>query len=889
MVRADGRVSVRVYGACLRVLPREFRAEAGKEMIEVFADGMRASVERGRLAGMKFFVRSMLDLLVTCWYEWRRSVPEGETLMSDAGEARSSVSRWGPDVRQAVRHLARHPLRALVGPLTVGIGIGATVLVIVLVNGIVLAPLPFGESDRLVRLMEFDEEGGRWWPSWANFVDWRENAAFMEGVGAVGVPSIEPIGLGAESVRASVGMVSRGFFQIIRAEPHVGRLFSESENVRGGEAVAVVSHSFWRSVLGGAPLDDAELTIGGERYAVTGVLRPSFRFLGEAGTWQDAAVWIPMERNPPAGQRTSHGYHVVARLADGVALSQARAQMNELAKRLAGAHGEPTHAATVGMTMLHEDVIAPVRRPLALLFGAALIVFVVAAFNLAATLLAEGLSRSRELSVRLALGATRRDLFRNLVVHAVILAIPGAVLGALFAWGGLLAVRAVGSGALPRLDEVTIDGILIVTAGSAAIVLALVAGVIPAFVLPAREVQPGLRSHRTVTASRGSRRLWAGFIAGQVALTVALAFACGLLARSFVAALGVDLGYSAEDVLAIDIALPESTHPEAAQRLAYWQMALDRLRAVPGVASVSLTSVLPHETTAFVSGTSRPGVPDNVVFGGLRLIERNYFEVLGIPVVTRGALDAWELAPGSVLIDQSLVDRLFRTGSPVGEVVVSSFLGEPRIVNGVVGTVMEWDRTDSPYGAVYLDYRAIPERARAMHVVVRTAVPVEALVGDVRDALADLDARVPATIAPFRNRVQAALDDRRLLLGITLSFAAIALLLAAIGVHAIVAFVVARSRKESGIRLVLGAPVAQVRRGALAQGLRPAVLGLLLGGTAAPIIGSLLEAQLFRVRPFDPLVLALTVLVLGSAATLGAWLPARRAARFEPRLVLRDD
>jgi predicted permease len=883
---------VRAYRVLLRALPAAFRKEAGPEVVEVFEDGLRAAAKRGRVASFRFLARALLDIAVTGWYEWRGSGEEAmdqETGGSEASGRRLRWSRWSPDVKQAFRHVVRKPARGLIGPLTVGVGIGATVLVFVLVRGIVLRPLPFPESDQLVRLTEVDENGRSWWPSYPNLVDWRENGDFLEGVAAASVATVEPLQTGEESVRASVGTLSRGFFEVVRADAQVGRLFTAAENAAGGEAVAVVSWSFWRGVLGSVPLDDVQLGIGGESYTVIGVLNPSFRFLGEAGAWSDASVWVPMERNPPAWRRTSHGYHVVARLRDDVGLSQARIRMNALAERLAAEHGEPTHAMTVRMTRLHDEVVASVRRPLALLLGGALIVFFVACFNLAAMLMADGLSRTRELSVRLALGATRIDLFRNLLSHAAVLAVPGAVLGALFAWSGLAAIRGAGARSFPRLDEVTVDVTLVLLAGGAAALFAIIAGVIPAFVLPAREVEVGLRSHRTATASRGSRGIWSSFVAGQVALTVTLAFACGLLARSFAAALRVDLGYSARNVLTVDIALPESSHAEVARQMAYWQTALDRVRAVPGVGAASLTNILPHETSALVSGTSAENAPEQLRFGGVRLIDSEYFRVMEIPLVTSEATTTWASEPGSVLVDRSLADHLWPGRNAVGHRVHNGFLEGPAVVTGVVGSVKEWDQTDVPYGAVYIDYRAVPERARAMHMVLRTAVPAETVIADVRRVLTDLDPRVPVTIESLESRVRDSLDSRRLLLGITLAFSLSALLLAGIGVYAIVAFVVARGRKESGIRLVLGAPAGRVRRGALSQGLRPALLGLGLGTALTPVAGSLLETQLFRVRSFDPLVLALTIAVLGSAAMIGAWLPARRATRFEPRLVLRDD
>jgi putative ABC transport system permease protein len=873
--------AARVYRRLLVLLPRGFREEAESDLLEVFRDAYARVAAGRRRDRAVFWLRALLDLAVTAAAERRMclSFPTG-------ADMRLMLDLLA-DMRTAIRRLWSAPVWTLSAAATLAIGLAAAIVSAVLIRDIVLQPLSLPDADRLVRLREIGEDGRCcWYPSFPNAADWREQARMFSGVGIADIPRVVPVLLDGTAVRVPVSRAARGLFETLRVQPAAGRFFSADENRPGGAPVAVVSERFWRGQLSAREPGTAAITIGTTRYMVVGVLPASFRFLGEAAAWgQPADVWTAMDRDTNLGGRTSHGYHVVARLRDGITLERARREMNALAHALETRHHEPTQAHTVQMQPLPDLVVGKAREPLRLLSYAAAGLLLIACLNLAAAILAMGISRTRELSIRLALGASRWRTARLLLVEANVLAVPGSVFGLLLAGIAFAVLRAQGSSALPRLDEVHLDPAAGMFGLALGVVTATVAAAAPALLLPHRGLVGRLRTHGATTGPREHRRLWTTFLVVQAALTVLLLTGTGLLLASFSRAVHVDLGYRSDHVLAVDIGLPAS-YEAPARKVAFYDAALTALRMAPQVTAAGLTSVLPDSTTAYTASTSREGGDGRSLFSGYRLVDGGYFDAIGIPRL-RG--DAQAFGSGMAFVDQRLRNTLWSGADPSGDRVQHGFSDRVLTVGGVVGTVREWFQTDETVPAIYVDYHQRPAALDSMHFVVRYTGATEAAARTVHAALAGIDPLVPATIEPLDTRVRAALGDRRLLLVMAAWFGVLALLLSAAGVHAMVAFVAARQRRDAAIRMALGAGAADVLRRSVAIGLAPVTVGVLAGAALALPLGRLMRAQLFHVAPSDPRAVGGAAVAVALTAVLAAWLPARRAARVDPATALRQD
>jgi predicted permease len=645
----------------------------------------------------------------------------------------------------------------------------------------------------------------------------------------------------------------------------------------------MISTEYWRGRLGGRPLADLSLEIGRDAYRVIGVLPAEFRFLGHGNAWLRADVWLPLERETDHGGRTSHGFHTIARLSPGVELESARRAMNDLAARLRAEHGQATHADSIRVEPLMDAVLAPARAPLRLLLIASFVVLLVACCNLGASLLARGIARGRELAVRAALGARRTDIARLLLVQAAIIALPGTVLGVAGAWCALIVIRSQSPDAVPRLHEAAMNPAAIAVAVVLALATAAAAGLLPALTLSVRNVAKEFRTHGAATGTRRQRWLWDGFVAAQTALTLVLLVSSAVLVRSLLSALSVDVGYRWNDVVIASITLPERRFDEETRRVLFYDALLQRLRAAPGVDAAGLVNVPPDEIYNRIGPVRRPDT-ETQLWSGFRLVDQGFFETLEIPVLA-GSLDT---SGDAVLIDENMASALWGAGArPVGERVQGSGGGPASAVAGVAGSIRMWNQ-NTPIGAMYVHYSRVPQQLLAMQVLARG--PDRSRVADaIRQAIAATDPVVPFAIVALEDRVRASMADRSLMMLIASGFAGVALFLAAAGVYALVAQAVARRRRESGIRLILGAHPRHVRRRVVRLGLRSCMAGIAVGLLASFAAAMLIRAQLSDVAALDPLAFLAATVLLIAAAWLASAIPARRAGRVDPVRLLRDD
>jgi predicted permease len=467
-----------------------------------------------------------------------------------------------------------------------------------------------------------------------------------------------------------------------------------------------------------------------------------------------------------------------------------------------------------------------------------------------------------------------------MVVESLLVAVPACAAGLGAAWAGLALLRRETVGVLPRLDQVGIDRVDVGLALGLALGGALAAGLLPAMTAANRFA--GSAGTRSSSAGRESQILWRSFVAGQTALTLTLLVGCGLLLRSFVAAASVDLGYDPADVLTVDLTLPDGLYQDPDRRIGFYEQALADIRALPGVREVGLTSMQPFETSAMTGTVSRPGAEESV-WTAYRYVDAGYFRALGIPLVRGEEIRPTEPETPEVILDAGLAAVLWPEGDALG-----GTLEWPSRVIGTVGSVREWN-DERGIGTIYLHWRAFPDQLLHAYLMIRHEGSAAELAPRVRRALAAIDPMVPAEPQPLSGLVRAQLSDRRVLLLVALAFAFLASALAGTGVYAVVAFATSRRRREAAIRLSLGARRGEVGRTMMAQGMRPAMVGILIGLAGAWPVGVALRAQLFQVELLDPVVIGGAGGFLVAVACLAAWIPARRAARVQPGAALRPE
>lgn len=871
------------YRRWLRLLPPALRDEAAGELTEMFVAAHARAVRRGRLAVVGLWMRAAADLILTGAAERRRS-RRPHTTPQDRVSVASHFGRLLADLGAAARRQRGAPGSALFAASALALGIGAALAAFVLVRDVLVRPLPLPEPDRLVRLREVTETGGRFWPSFPNCADWEAaNTGSFAAIGCGSIPTATVVDIGGTSVRADVARGTAGLFEALGVRPSMGRSFTGVEHRPGGPAVALASERFWKEALGSPTPGERVMTVGAERVTVVGVLPRDFRFLGDGNVWTQPDLWMPLEREANLGGRRSHGYHTIGRLRPGVTAADAEREMAALASRLKAEHHEGTHADRVETRPLADVVIGSARDPLALLAWAALAVLLVACLNFAATLFARGLSRTHELSVRLSLGAGRADLARLLIVESLLFAAPAALAGLGLAAASLRALTAWHPAMLPRIEAVRVDAGAALLAAALAVVAAFVAGALPSLVVSARAISRTLTARSDAGQSR-HRRLWNLALALQVAAALILLIGSGLLIRSFQAALDVDLGYQSANVLAVPVALPEDRYPTPEARKQYVLAAIDRLTRLPSTAAASLTNALPHITQTMTSGTRRADSTEPAIFASQRVVTSAYFDVLGIPVLQRRD----DMRGTGVYLDASLARRLSPDQPLPGASVRAGFSDEPLTVAGVVGAVREWNQDEGAIGAVYYDYESTAFDLSRPFFLVRHRGRAAQATRDVRDALAGIAAGLPVDIQPLDAEILDTLQDRRAVLEIVSAFGLIGLAIASVGVYALVAFAVGRRLREAAIRKALGARRSQIVLGMAGVGLVPTAAGLALGAAAWIPASRALRALLFQVTPYDPSVLLLSGASLALAAVLAGLIPARRAARVDPLVLLRD-
>jgi putative ABC transport system permease protein len=794
------------------------------------------------------------------------------------------------DLRSSARLLLKHPGFALTACLTLAIGIGATTALFSVVDAVLLRPLPYKDEERLVTLWQTRPQSGgaREETSPGVFLDWRERNQSCEKLAAVEPFGHTLTGTG-EPERFRSWLVTEGFFDILGTEPLSGRTFAPDEHTPGRTNVVVIGYALWRQRFGGDPgIVGRTLTLNGRPHTIVGVMPRGFQYP------PGRDLWAP--REPREEDRLIRGgtyIRVVGRLKPGVTLAAAQAEMQAVASQPAA--GSPPDGGAIGAAVVpvREVLVGQARRGLLVLFGAVGCVLLIACANIAGLLLARGARRTRELAIRAALGASRARLARELLLESLILSACGGAGGVILAYWLVDAVAAFAPVTLPGLDRVAVDPAACAFAASAALLSGLLFGLAPALRLTRPALQGTLKEEREATGGGEKRGLRQALIVAEMALALVLLAGAGLLVRSFATLLRVDPGFALDHGLTLEI--QQGRNVTSDQMIAFAAEAEERIRALPGVRQAGLTTALPfHDnqillpTTFSIAGQVAP--PGEEPTAWRIAVTPGYLPALGLPLVAGRTFTAFDgpKGPPVALVNRTLARRHWPSADPVGQRIAFDAFGEKTEceIVGVVGDVRPEGLDSDPRPELYVPYAQIP--FGAVTWLVRTAGDPLAVLPAVKEQIRVLRPAQPfASVATLEQWLDRSLLSRRFNLSLLAAFAAVALLLAAIGLYGLISYTMAQRTREIGIRMALGAQAMDVLRLVIGQGMRLALAGAGLGVMAALGLTRLLGGLLYGVSPTDPVTFAEVLFVLLGVAFLAALIPAVRASRLDPLAALR--
>lgn len=802
--------------------------------------------------------------------------------------------QWRDELRQDVRGCFRfwrkRPLVAVAALATIALGAGMNIALFRVVWSVMLKPLPYPAADRLVQVWRVDQKAGGFSPRDRRLPDgltietWRERSRGFDGIASYR-PWRATVASGGDPDRAPAGLVSAGFFPVLGVRAWLGRTFEPAEARPGADDAVVLSHGYWQARFGGdRSLVGRGIVIDGQLCRVVGVLPPDFRDVVIRGP-RPPSIYLPISKAAEGFLKASSGY-VVGRLKSGTGVEAARGELAALAAEAARRQSKPVDGIGVNITRLQDEVGYGMRTALLALFAATACVLLIACVNVANLLLSQAIARGQELAIRAALGAGRARLVRQLLTEALVLALGGGLIGLGLAGALSRALIALYPGTLPRVAEGGEGGALLVFALATATLSAAFFGALPALVATRERGDAGLRTGRA-WMGRGARG-WRDALAGlQVALTVTVLIAAGLLLKSFAALRAVDPGFERSRLVTAQVVLPETRYRTEEDHARFASMWIERLRALPGVEMAAVTNSLPLAFNVLTSVQFDLGGQSGERLAGGRAVAGDYFRALGLRMKEGRPLTSADDPRRDVVVVNESFARKFLSGGPAAGTAIR-FGPRAATIVGVVGDLRNMGLQRNPEPEIYMPFASLP--GIYLDVVVRTPLPAAEIVPAARAALRELDGGLALSQVSTMDRI---LDDdvagprfRAVLLGL---FSAVAVALAAIGVYGVIAQGVRSRTPEFGLRIALGAGPADVFRLVVGQGLRAPALGLAAGLAGAWAAGRLIESLLFSVTPHDPFVLAGAAAVVALACLLASGLPARQAARVDPARSLRDE
>lgn len=802
-------------------------------------------------------------------------------------------SLW-KDVRFGLRSLRNNPATTLVALLTLALGIGANAAIFGVIRGVLLQPLPYPHPERLMVVVESNPQAGfpRFSVAPLNFKDWREQNRVFEHLAAFQSMRLNLTGNDKpEAVRG--GGVSADFFATLGVKPVLGRAsFHSEEDQPGGPRVVVLSQAIWQRRYGSDPrILGRAIVLDGESYTVVGVAPEGFDFP------RKSELWLPAAFDWAKEHRGAHHIGALGRLRPGVSVTQAQVEMSGIAARLARQYPDADEGWGALVIPLHDLLVEDIRPALSTLEIAVWLVLLIACVNVANLLLARMGTRERELAMRSALGAGRTRLVRQLLTETVVLFAGGGLLGLLLAAWGTRALVALNPDAIPRSGEIGIDGWVLLYTAAVAMVTGVIFGLAPALsAVSGRRMFAALKEGgRALAGGTRGRLIRNLLVLAEVAGALVLLVAAGLILRSFARLRAVDPGFRVPGLLVVDLALPEAKYPDDARQAGFYRQLLERVHALPGVERAASVFPPPLEGRGFVltfEAQGKPTPPNKEPSANIRVVSPDFFQTLGIPL-RRGRVFAESDREGSqpvFIVNQTMAAKIWPGEDPLGKRLTFDDASKPTAkwytVVGVVGDVRDAKLDQEPKSAGY--WPQFQNSAPSSTLVVRTSGDPLELAGAVRAVVRGLDRDLPiARIRSMQDVVAASLAQNEVKTVLISLFAALALVLAAVGIYGLVSYSVSQRTHEIGIRMALGARRGEVMRMVVRQGMGLVLLGLVVGLAGAWFASRLLAGQLYDVKIGDPLTYLFVPLVLAAVALVANLVPARRATWVDPLEALR--
>lgn len=806
------------------------------------------------------------------------------------------------DLRYGARMLLKKPAFTLIAVLTMALGIGANTAIFSVVNAVLLNPLPFAEPERLIRIYGhfLATSQDNMSASVPEFTDYREQTRSFEQIAGYDDFSANLTPTDGEPERVEALAVTPELFSVLKVTPQAGRVFLSEEARDGHDDVVLISDELWRRRFGADPnLVGEKVIVNGRNNTVIGIMPPGFAFPQRTELWKP--LWFPAEQYDQQ-RRGSRGVEVIGRLKQSASVAEARAEMDHLAAQLTQQYPRnyESRGWKIGVVPLLDDYVGEARKGLLVLLGAVAFVMLIACANVANLSLTRATARRREIAMRLALGATRLRVTRQLLTESVLLALAGGAAGLLLAaWGAGLLLR-LAPDDLPRIHEVRVDGRVLAFTFAVSLVAGILFGLVPALAASNPDLNETLKEGgRGGTGGAKRKRMRSAFVIAEVTLALVLLVGAGLMLKSFWRLQRVDPGFNSEGVLTMRMMLPFEIYQKPTQRGAFYKQALERILSAPGVEAVSATSQVPL-TQGGSSGTisgenSAVGPGDLPVEAEWRWVTPDYFKAIGTTLMAGRAFteaDA-EGAPLVAVVDESFAERYYPNEDPVGKRIKRGKLDSTRPWMMIVGVVrhVQSRRLDATSGVqVYFPFYQDPT-AYNMSLLVRTSVadPLS-LSGAVRAAIQSLDNNQPVyDVFTLRRIVGDSMAQRRFSMLLMGMFAAVALALAAVGIYGVMSYSVEQRTHEIGIRVALGAQTGDVLKLVIGQGMTLISIGVAIGLAAALALTRLLETLLFGISATDWATYTEISALLASVALLACYLPARRATQVDPMIALRQE
>ena len=813
------------------------------------------------------------------------------------------------DIRYAFRAMQRNPGFALVAILTLAIGIGANVAIFSVVNGVLLEPVPFPHPDRLVLIWETDMNRNvlRGRVSAAELLDWRDTSHSFDQLAGWSWVFYTITG-GREPERVWGCQVTANFFRLLGVAPVLGRDFQTDDEQPGHEQVAILSYRFWQGHFGGDPGAIGQFVrIDDKPYTVIGVLPRDF---APVGIPSELDVWTPFAFVRSRLDPQDHELIILGRMRPGVTLPQAQAEMETILAALKKQH--PTFDQKIGVRVVtfQSDLVRRQRSALLLLMGAVGFVLLIACANVANLTLARAAGREREIAVRAALGAGRRRILRQLLTESVLLALIGGIAGIAVAYGGIAALKALspppGAGPqMPFMDRIGVNGQVLGFALMISLATGILFGLAPAVQISRAGINESLKEgSRGSTGGRQSRWMRSALVVSEVGLSLMLLAGAGLLIHSFVLMLDEKLGFDPSNLLTMQVYLPESHYQKAPQIDNFYQQVIGGMSALPGVASASAVDYLPltgWNGYCDFDIAGRPHPPSGEHYTGqYRVIDWRYIRTMGMTIKEGRDLSESDGpdTEGVVILNETLARKYWPDRSPLGEEIRLDFEGDatwapiPRAgwlrVVGVVEDVRDWQWGGEKVGQILLP--AAQDPSRFMGLIVKSKSDPAQLTSAVRAVVNNGDPNLPVTdIKTMDEYLAASLSQRRLSMWLLAIFAAVATLLAAIGIYGVMAYAVAQRTHEIGIRMALGAGPGDMRRMVISDGMKLAGIGFALGIGGSVLTAKYISSQLYGIKPSDPMTFGLVLGGLALIALVACYIPAQRATRVDPLAALRHE